>query len=404
MNKLKQIREEAGAWRPLPEKPKSKLDSTSAPLYSWNALLSQPASVVPEPMPQARSGALSTRQVPLSPQQLSPGQVLQLQRAIGNRAVGRLIARNAEQSLQRKSLPEPENKTGLPDHLRSGVESLSGLALDDVRVHYNSPQPAQLNALAYTRGAEIYVGPGQEQHLPHEAWHVVQQKQGRVPPTMQMKEAALNDDVRLEKEADLMGAKVIGQNAINRDGLPENAHLTHKTIQKYEGLIQRFVAITYNVGAPPVTTASATITFAALGTGSAPSVAAALIPSHRGAGHPYHHERGHLIGKQLGGDGGDVNNLVGLSDGTNAPLMADIEGHVRDILTAAGAGSSVWVQVTVSYAAGDYNGPAAAPYGVGMVGKISYNVYDHTPPGNTLLYHTEYPNGVVKNHHVAGCC
>jgi hypothetical protein len=27
--------------------------------------------------------------------------------------------------------------------------------------------------------------PGQEQHLPHEAWHVVQQKQGRVKPTGQ---------------------------------------------------------------------------------------------------------------------------------------------------------------------------------------------------------------------------
>lgn len=77
------------------------------------------------------------------------------------------------------------NNTGLPDQLKSGVESLSGHSLDDVKVHYNSSQPAQLNALAYAQGTDIHVAPGQEQHLPHEAWHVAQQKQGRVQPTME---------------------------------------------------------------------------------------------------------------------------------------------------------------------------------------------------------------------------
>lgn len=78
------------------------------------------------------------------------------------------------------------NNTGLPDQLKSGVESLSGHSLDDVTVHYNSPQPAQLNALAYAQGTDIHVAPGQEKHLPHEAWHVAQQKQGRVQPTTEM--------------------------------------------------------------------------------------------------------------------------------------------------------------------------------------------------------------------------
>ena len=67
------------------------------------------------------------------------------------------------------------NSSGLPDRLKAGVETLSGLGMDDVRVHYNSPRPAQLQALAYTQGSDIHVGPGQERHLPHEAWHVVQQ-------------------------------------------------------------------------------------------------------------------------------------------------------------------------------------------------------------------------------------
>jgi len=99
--------------------------------------------------------------------------------------------------------------TGLPHRLKSGVETLSGLGMDDVRVHYNSPRPAQLQALAYTRGADIHVGPGQEKHLPHEAWHVVQQKQGRVSATLQMKGVAINDDGGLEREADAMGARAL---------------------------------------------------------------------------------------------------------------------------------------------------------------------------------------------------
>lgn len=100
-----------------------------------------------------------------------------------------------------------ENKTGLPDNLKAGIENLSGIAMDDVRVHYNSSKPTQLQALAYTQGAEIHVAPGQEEHLPHEAWHVVQQKQGRVKPTIQAKGVRINDDAGLEREADVMGAK-----------------------------------------------------------------------------------------------------------------------------------------------------------------------------------------------------
>lgn len=100
----------------------------------------------------------------------------------------------------------PSNRTGLPDTLKAGVERLSGLSLDHVRVHYNSSGPAQLNALAYAQGSEIHVAPGQEKHLPHEAWHIVQQAQGRVKPTTQAKgNVPINDDSQLEKEADAMG-------------------------------------------------------------------------------------------------------------------------------------------------------------------------------------------------------
>jgi hypothetical protein len=115
-----------------------------------------------------------------------------------------------EETLQGKFEPiqRKENKTGLPDNLKTGMENLSGISLDDVKVHRNSDKPAQLQAHAYAQGTDIHLGPGQEKHLPHEAWHVVQQKQGRVKPTLQMKgNVNINDDTSLENEADVMGAK-----------------------------------------------------------------------------------------------------------------------------------------------------------------------------------------------------
>lgn len=105
---------------------------------------------------------------------------------------------------------EKANNTGLADNLKQGIENLSGMSMDNVKVHYNSSKPAQLNALAYAQGTDIHVGAGQEKHLPHEAWHVVQQAQGRVKPTMQMREGVpVNDDQALEHEADVMGAKAV---------------------------------------------------------------------------------------------------------------------------------------------------------------------------------------------------
>ncbi len=121
------------------------------------------------------------------------------------------------------------NNTGLPDQLKSGIESLSGLSMDHVRVHYNSSQPAQLNALAYAQGSDIHLAPGQEQHLPHEAWHVVQQAQGRVRPTMQMKEGVpVNDDAGLEQEADVMGALALRPNAHRTGGDQPSSALPHR--------------------------------------------------------------------------------------------------------------------------------------------------------------------------------
>ena len=122
------------------------------------------------------------------------------------------IVQQADQSQTMQKManaPALPNQTGLPDNLKTGIENMSGMAMNDVRVHYNSEEPARHGALAFARGSEIHVGQGQERHLPHEAWHVVQQKQGRVTPTIQAKGVAINDDSKLEREADVMGARAI---------------------------------------------------------------------------------------------------------------------------------------------------------------------------------------------------
>jgi hypothetical protein len=103
--------------------------------------------------------------------------------------------------------PKKKNNTGLPDALKTGMESLSGVSLDDVKVHRNSPKPAQLQAHAYAQGTDIHIAPGQDHHLAHELWHVVQQKQGRVSANMRNNGSQVNDNPALEKEADTMAAR-----------------------------------------------------------------------------------------------------------------------------------------------------------------------------------------------------
>ena len=136
------------------------------------------------------------------------------------------VQQMANPTIQRK-----ENKTGMPDNLKTGIENLSGMDMGDVKVHYNSSKPAQLQAHAYAQGNQIHLGAGQEKHLPHEAWHVVQQKQGRVAPTKQLKEKMnINDDIGLEREADVMGAKALQFKSYNYSPLL-NKFSVGKTIQ-----------------------------------------------------------------------------------------------------------------------------------------------------------------------------
>jgi hypothetical protein len=173
-------------------------------LKSDDIVLQKPTAHADQPIQGAgekdapRSNALANQALPSNGQ----GQLVMQCKGLSNQA--------EPQPAQGPLIQRKAHGNGLPDKLKNGIEQLSGYPMDDVTVHYNSHKPAQQQAHAYTQGKAIHVAPGQEQHLPHEAWHAVQQKQGRVKPTLQMKgKAGVNDDAGLEREADVMGAKAL---------------------------------------------------------------------------------------------------------------------------------------------------------------------------------------------------
>ena len=162
--------------------------------------------------PAYRSFQSSATQAPVQRQgapeeeELLQGELRPVQRQRPALVQGNLASASGAPAQLRHGAP---NRTGMPDQLKAGLEQLSGLDLSRIRVHYNSAKPASLQALAYTQGQDIHVGPGQERHLPHEGWHAVQQRQGRVKPTMQAQGVSINDDRGLEQEAEVMGAQAM---------------------------------------------------------------------------------------------------------------------------------------------------------------------------------------------------
>ena len=93
-----------------------------------------------------------------------------------------------------------QEHSNIPLKIKQHMEKRSSVSLRDVKIHYNSHKPEQLQALAYTQGNQVYLGPGQEKYIYHELGHVIQQKQGRVKPNCIMNKMMLNNQDALEKE------------------------------------------------------------------------------------------------------------------------------------------------------------------------------------------------------------
>jgi hypothetical protein len=203
------------------------------------------------------------------PLALHPQAVLQLQRLVGNEAVGHflrpirqtqavvqakrvlqrqageedealqakpLLQRQAEEEeeglqakpllqrqareedaevVQAQSLPSRQGAktTGIPDGVKTKMETALGADFSEVKIHPHSSQPGEVLALASTQGQDVHFAPGQyaphtdrgQRLLGHELAHVVQQRAGRVPATGTMGGYAANLDPGLEREADRIG-------------------------------------------------------------------------------------------------------------------------------------------------------------------------------------------------------
>ena len=122
-----------------------------------------------------------------------------------------------EEDLQLKADPiqKNENGTGMPDAVKSQMESTFNTDFSNVKIHENSSKAPDVGALAYAQGTDLHFAPGQfkpettsgQELLGHELTHVVQQSEGRVKPTTEVMGMPVNDDPSLEAEADKMGKK-----------------------------------------------------------------------------------------------------------------------------------------------------------------------------------------------------
>jgi ribosomal protein S18 acetylase RimI-like enzyme len=98
--------------------------------------------------------------------------------------------------------------------VRHKMERAFNTSFADVRVHEGN-HAHSLGAIAYTQSNHIHFAPGKynpdtssgQALLGHELAHVVQQRQGRVKPTGQVKGLPLNDNPALEQEADRLGLR-----------------------------------------------------------------------------------------------------------------------------------------------------------------------------------------------------
>jgi|GEM_PF-3570729 len=135
----------------------------------------------------------------------------------------------------------------LPERLRRVLERLSGYDLSDVRVYPGSPWPARIGARAFVLGSDIHLSPGAEDALEHEAWHAVQQKQGRVHATRlagfaphPSEDMGLNEEEKLEREADTMGR--VARSLVRRgEAVPVTGALRVATLQR--PVVQRQVTV-----------------------------------------------------------------------------------------------------------------------------------------------------------------
>ncbi|MCC5944575.1 MAG: DUF4157 domain-containing protein [Bernardetiaceae bacterium] len=131
--------------------------------------------------------------------------------------------------LQRKA------ETGLPEQVQTKMESAFNTSFSDVKIHQNSSKASDIGAQAFTQGNNVHFAQAKfnpssqsgQQLIGHELSHVVQQREGKVKPTTQMKGVAINNDSSLEREADVQGAKAARGESVQRKAVSGSSSPTH---------------------------------------------------------------------------------------------------------------------------------------------------------------------------------
>ncbi|MDQ0112688.1 eCIS core domain-containing protein [Paenibacillus harenae] len=167
-------------------------------------------------------------QAPLSPSQ----QLLQFQQTAGNQAA---LQMHRGQAVQRKASGSDVSpaqggassassggagRNQLPLPLADKIQAAFKVDASTVNIHPNSSAAADVGALAYTQGNDIHFAPGQynpessqgQELIGHEMTHIVQQRVGRVKPTTEIGGLPVNDDPKLEREAESMGRRTAAAN------------------------------------------------------------------------------------------------------------------------------------------------------------------------------------------------
>lgn len=167
------------------------------------------AQMQPEEDEELMQGKFAAQRQPLEDEELMQGKF-----------TAQMQPEEDEELMQGKftaQMKSGENKTGIPDDLKAGMENTLNTDLSQVRIHPNSSKAPEVGALAYTQGTDVHFAPGQfkpessagKQLLGHELTHVVQQNQGRVQPTGEVAGLPVNDSPELENEADRLAKKIV---------------------------------------------------------------------------------------------------------------------------------------------------------------------------------------------------
>ncbi|MEQ9623854.1 eCIS core domain-containing protein [Coleofasciculus chthonoplastes] len=154
---------------------------------------------------------------------------------------GGAVDDSVEQSIQQAQ----GGGQGLSEEVKEPMEQAFGADFSGVKVHNNSNADQlnrSLNARAFTTGPDIFFKQGEynpgsrdgQELLAHELTHVVQQ--GQAKPTVQAEGASINDEKKLEQEADVMGAKSLQMQAMT--DVDQGLSLT-KDIANSNSVIQR---------------------------------------------------------------------------------------------------------------------------------------------------------------------